>query len=114
MPVLVDGERARWPDRSVGNVHAREARLVARLAGRRINRLGPQHAVDRRPLQQPARLFLSRVDRVDAVPGDMTGCDRGGSIDGCLVIAEDRDEIAVAQYVYRALGGATDRRLVDR
>ena len=44
----------------------------------------------------------------------MAGRDRGGGLDGGLVGADDREEIAVAQDLDRPLRGAADRRLVDR
>ena len=54
-------------------------------------------------LQQPPRLFLRRIDRVDPVPDDMAGCHGGGRVDDCFVGAENGDEVAVADDLDRHL-----------
>src|SRR4029077_14591797 len=69
--------------------------------------------VDRRLLQQPPRLFLEWVDRVDAVPSDMTTRNRGDSFDNRLVGTEDGDEVALAEDLDRPLRRAAQCCLVE-
>ena len=113
MAVAIDRHAAGRRDRGMGDVHPRVARLEARGGGRRIGGRRADRLVDRGLLQQPARLLLERVQRLDIVPGDMARRDAGRGLDGGLVGAEDRDEITVADDLDRSLGGTADRRLVD-
>src|SRR6516225_11792644 len=95
LSVLVEGEPAGRRDRGMGDVHPRIASLTPidarwRLAwGRRADR-----AIDRGLLQEPARLLLERVDRVDSVPDDMIGRHCGDGFDNRFVISEDGEKIA--------------------
>ena len=66
-PVAVEGEAAGRRHRGVRDVHPGIG-CVLPGAGRRQRR--PARPVDRRLLQQPARLLLERGDRLDAVPDD--------------------------------------------
>ena len=66
-------------------MHPRIGRLVAAAAGAGSARRRADRPVDRGLLQQPARLFLERVDRIDAVPGHMVRRDRGDGFDDRLV-----------------------------
>ena len=100
------------------DVHPREGRLAPCRRGRGIGGRRADHPVERGLLQQPARLFLGRVDRIEPVPGDMAGRDGGDRLDGRFVRPEDREKIAVAQDLDRRprsalLGSPANGRLVD-
>ena len=69
--------------------------------------------INRWLLQQPARLLLQRVDRIEPVPGNISGRHSGGGIDGGFVGSKDSDEVAVADNLDLPLAGTADRGLVD-
>src|SRR5258708_37474328 len=112
LAVAIDGQAAGWPDRSVRDVHSCVGRLITG-AHRFIRQWRTERLIDRRLLQQPARLFLERVDRIDPVPGDMAWRHRSGGIDRGLIGAENGDEIAVTDDLDRPFCGTADRSLVD-
>jgi hypothetical protein len=112
--VAVLSEPAGRRHRGVGDVHPRIGRLVPGRRGCRLSRRRRADSpVDRGLLQQPSGFFLVRVDRVEAVPGDMIGCDGRDSLDHRLVGTEDREEIAVADDFDRPFRGPAQRGLVD-
>jgi hypothetical protein len=67
---------------------------------------GADRPVDRGLLQQPARLFLERLNRVDPVPDDVIWRNGSDGFDDCLVAAENCEEVAVADDLDRPFGGA--------
>src|SRR5215471_20284127 len=97
----------------MSDMHPSVARLVTIAGGGGIGPGRADDSVDRRLLQQPPRLFLKRVDRIDTVPGNVVGRDRGGGFDDRLVRAEDRKEIAVAKDLDRPLRRTPERSVVD-
>src|SRR5215471_2338583 len=113
-PVAIEGEPAGRRDRGMSDMHPSVARLVTIAGGGGIEPGRPDDAIDRGLLQQPPRLFLKRVDRIDTVPGNVVGRDRGGGFDHRLVRAEDRKKIAIADDLDRPFRAATKRGLVDR
>ncbi len=113
MAVAVHRQPAGRPDRGMGDVHPRVGRLVGPRRGRRIGGRRAVGLVDRGLLQQPARLFLKRVQCLDIVPGDMARRDGSGGFDDGFVRADNGEKIAVADDLDRAFGGTADRRLVD-
>jgi hypothetical protein len=74
---------------------------------------GADRPVDRGLLQQPARLFLERLNRVDPVPDDVIWRNGSDGFDDCLVAAENCEEVAVADDLDRPFGGAPQRGVVD-
>src|SRR5690348_11451350 len=100
--VAPKSEPAGRRDRGMSNVHPRISRLVT-IA--RLWRIGAGRAdgpIDRRLLQEPSRLFLEWIDRLDPVPGNMTGRDRGDGVDNRLVRSNYREKIAVAEELDRS------------
>ncbi len=95
-------------------MRAAVGRLVSFPAGSRGGLGCADNPIDRRPLQQPARFLLLRARMLDVPPRHMVRRRRARGFHRRFVVADDREKIAVPYELDRRLGGAPDRRLVDR
>lgn len=75
-------------------------------------RIGPDHTINRRPLQQPLLLFLRRMQRLSAIPWHIADSHLGHRF--CNGLSDDSEKIAVTKQLERAERSTVQCRFIDR